>query len=67
MIYSRPADERDKSIGSEGPRVPRAGERRNSGETVVIYAASRINQLRKSSSAASHFFQGVCVVVPSAF
>jgi hypothetical protein len=27
--------------------------RRNSGETLAIYAASRINQLRKSSSAAS--------------
>jgi hypothetical protein len=28
--------------------------RRNSGETLAIYAASQINQLRKSSSAASH-------------
>jgi hypothetical protein len=27
--------------------------RRNSGETVTIHAASRINQFRKSSSAAS--------------
>jgi hypothetical protein len=28
--------------------------RRNSGEALAIYAASRINQLLKSSSAASH-------------
>ena len=31
-----------------------AGGWRNSGETFAIYAASRMSQLRKSSSAASH-------------
>ena len=56
------------SNGSHASRMRQIGvARRNSGEDSVVYAASRINQLRKSSSAASHFFQGVCVVVPSAF
>ena len=37
------------------PTIQIGKTRRNSGETVTIHAASRINQLRKSSSAASHF------------
>lgn len=43
---------------------------RNSGETLVIYVASRINQLRKSSSPASHarkanrisILRNICVI-----
>jgi hypothetical protein len=31
--------------------------RRNSGEDLSVYAASRTNQLRKSSSAASHLLK----------
>ena len=46
MIYRGELDKGDQSAVG-------AGERRNSGETVVIYAASRMSQLRKSSSAAS--------------
>jgi hypothetical protein len=40
--------------GSPLPDDPERIARRNSSENLAVYAASRINQLRKSSSAASH-------------
>jgi hypothetical protein len=42
-----------KGLPSSAERPPGTPCRRNTGETFAIYAASRINQLRKSSSAAS--------------